>query len=354
MRYALIAAAGVGLALVAALILFLTGAVDFGVTIGACQRDKEIDASLRDGASKAAADFYAAMLNGDSETSYNALSPELQKTFPRADFDAVVARVKDSGPLTDLEPAHSYKPSIIGRPGRSVCGGGDTAVIVSALPDVTQVHEVMSAKTGSNSWALSAWMVQDGETWRVRKFYTSLASMAGHDAAALFDLAKAQAKAGNAFNAMLLYVGAGTIAERGPDIELAVQKQIADALAAHTPPADLKGKAPFTWTFDDATYTVEGVTLTAAQDQLGIVLTHRDQTWDGKDEAAATERNKKLIDGFTTKHPEYAEAFGLVVARIVSADGSATFDTVFDKASGFAEPVAPGTAEPVPATSPSP
>lgn len=335
MRYALMAAGGAGLALVAALILFFTGAVDFGFTVGACQRDQEIDAGVRDGSSKAAVAFYSAMLNGDGESSYGALTPELQKAIPRADFEAMVEQVKAQGPFADLKPAHSYKPSIIGRPGRSICGGGESAVIVSALPDVSQVHEVISAQTANNGWALIAWMVQDGEAWRVRSFYTSLESMVGHDATALFNLAKAQAKAGNAFNAMLLYVGAGSIAERGPDIELAVRKEIADALAAHTPPADIKGRAPFKWQFDGTTYVVEGITLTAAEDQLGFVLTHRDATWDGKDKAAAQERNTALIEGFKTAHPEYAEAFGFIVARIVAQDGSASADTVFDKARGY-------------------
>lgn len=354
MRYALYAAGSVGLAVVAALALFFTGAVDFGVTLGACQRDADIEAAVREGSSKAVLAFYEAMLSGDSDTSYQALTAEMQKAIPRETFDAMVAQVKERG-LADLKIAHSYKPSVFGKPGRSSCGSGDGAVTVSALPDVTQVHEVVSAQTASNGWALSAWMVQDGDTWRVHSFHTSLESMSGQDAAALFDLAKAQAAAGHSFNAMLLYVGAGSIAERGPNMELGIKTQIADALAAQTPPADLKGKAPFTWTFGDAQFTIDAITLTAAQSQLGFVLMHRDPTWDGKDNAIAVERNKKLIEGFTAAHPEYAESFGFIVARIVPQDGSASFDTVFDKTSGFVETAAAAPSEPAePATPPSP
>lgn len=349
MRIALYAAGAVVMALVAALALFFTGAVDFGVTLGACQRDGDIDATVRDGSSKAAVAFYTAMLNGDGETSYNALAPEMQKAIPRANFDSMVEQVKARGPFEDLKPAHAYKPSVMGRAGRSACGGGDTGVIVNAVPDVAQVHEVLSARTTNNGWALTAWMVQDGEHWRVRSFYTSLESMVGKDAAALFNLAKAQDKAGNAFNARLLYVGAASIAERGPDFELAIRKEIADALAAQTPPADLKGKAPFTWTFDGTAYTVEAITLTAAEEQLGFVVMHRDETWDGKDNAEATERNKRLLDAFKIAHPEYAETFGFIVARILSKDG-VTFDTVFDKVQGYIEPPAPAAAPAAPTT----
>lgn len=346
MRTAFIAAGGVAFVVVAALAAFFTGVVDFGVTLGACQRDDEIEASIREGSSKAAEGFFTAMLNGDSESSYAALTPDLQKAIPRATFDTMVEAVTARGPFTDMKPAHAYKPSVVGRAGGSKCGGGETAVTVNAVPGVTQVHEVLTAQTASNGWALTAWMVEDGGAWHVRSFYTSLESMVGQDAAALFNLAKAQAKAGNAFNATLLYVGAGSVVERGPDMKLAIERDIADALAANTPPADLKGKAPFTWTFEDTKYTVEGITLTAAQSQLGFVIAHRDDTWDGKDNAAAAELNKKLIEGFKTAHPEYAEAFGFIVARIVSKDGSASFDTVFDKTNGYVEAAAPAPAAP--------
>lgn len=121
----------------------------------------------------------------------------------------------------------------------------------------------------------------------------------------------------------------------GGEFRLGVSQDVQDAVAKHTAPPELAGNPPFAWTFDGAKFSVEEVQITAVGKELGVMIIHRDTAWDGKDNAEADRRNRKLIDGFVKAHPEYKEAFGFLAARVMRPGEPSGYGTAYSAKTGY-------------------
>jgi hypothetical protein len=317
---------------------FFSGLIKFEADSPAelCRVDDQINAQKRDSAATAAHTFFDRVLTGD-EAAYNALTPEAQTATTRAAFVATLKRVVAGGPYDDLKAEHAYEPVVSANTAHAVCGAttGTDWVQVSAVPDADQIHVVYSAQARNNGVALTAWLVRSEGAWRVRAFNTALATMVGHDTAALLRLANDQKAKGHTFSAHMLYAAAQTTVDRGADLKLGIRQDLESAVAAHEPPVELNGTAPFTWRYDGASFTVENVSIMGIDRKLGLVFLHRDPTWDGEDTGKAERRNKRLIDAFIKAHPGYADTFGFLVARLLEPGKTTGWGTVFDTAKGY-------------------
>lgn len=333
-----------GVVLLGAIAILFSGLINFGgapveptqqtaEAVPPCLADDAIDAPTRTAANNAARAFYDKLLKTDA-TARDALSDDAKNLAPREAFDAMMRTIASNGPYSQLAVEHTYKPTIEGAPGVAGCVGN--TVVVSALPGTNQIHTIFAAKTRNNDWALSAWMIEKDKTWRVNAFYVSMTSITGHTAADILRMGDQQATKGHTFNAYLLYAVARALADRGPNItQLNLMTDIKAALLKQEPPPELKGKMPFSWRLDGATFPVESVTLVGADNKLGLSLLHRDPSWDGKDTGKGERRNKRLIDGFVKAHPEYSEVFSYISVRILEPGKDSGWGTVFDATKGY-------------------
>lgn len=305
-------------------------------TAAPCLADDGIDAARRTAANDAARAFYDALLKGDA-AARDALTDEAKNLVAPDAFETMMRTIIANGPYNDLAVEHTYQPAIVGAPGRVDCAGeGEAkAVSVSALPTANQIHTLFTAKTRNNDWSLTAWMMETDKIWRVHAFYVSMASIVGHTAPDVLRMADDQAQKGHAFNAYLLYAVARNLADRGPNIDLAVTREINAALAKHEAPPELKGAPPFQWNLEGTIFPVEFVALVGTDNKLGLTLLHRDPSWDGKDTGKAERRNKRLIDSFVKAHPEYKDVFTYISARILEPGKDTGWGTVFDAAKGY-------------------
>jgi hypothetical protein len=330
-----------GVVILGAIAVFFSGLIKFDDAVeqaaaAPCLTDDAIDPAVRTAANDAATAFYDKLLKGDA-TARDDLTEEAKKLVATEVFDAMMRTIGSNGPYSDLTVEHTYQPTITGAPGRITCTGDSdaTTVSLSTMPDATQTHTLFTAKTRNNDWSLTTWMVQKDKAWRVHAFYVSMRSIVGHTASNIFGMAEEQAKKGHAFNAYLLYAVAKNLADRGPNIDLGLKQTIDAALKKQTPPPELKGKPPFTWDIEGATFPIEFVALVGTDKKLGLTFLHRDPSWDGKDTGKAERRNKRLIDGFVKTHPEYSEVFSYISARILEPGKDSGWGTVFDATKGY-------------------
>ncbi len=302
-----------------------------------CLSDDAIEPAMRAKAQGFSKAFFEAVLRRDGETAYAMLSPAYRKQTPRDTSDAAVGAIVDGGggAFTRLAPSATYQVSRERQPGRVICGNSETGVQVNALPGDPQVHVLYGAVTPAHEWALTAWLLPAGDTWQVASFYVTISGIAGHDAARLQQLADVQAGKGHAFNAYMLMSAASATAYRGPDFQPILKPRIDAALSALTVPAELAGNPPRVWKFGAKAYSVEQVTIVGAEKQLGLVIQYRDPAWTLTDPDGEV-RNRALIDAFAAKHPDWRQAFGFIVARILRPNESMGWGTVFDAKGGFA------------------
>lgn len=332
------------LAALGVFIFLVVAAVMGWLPLGAgpqCLIGDAIEPATRAKAQSFAKAFFEAVIRRDGETAYAMLTPTYQKATERDVFDAALnAVVESGGTFTKLAPTEVYEVSREGQPGRVICGNSETGIQMNALPGPAQIHALYSAETPTHRWALNAWLIPEGQTWRVASFYVSIAGVGPYDAEALAQLAAVQAGKGNAFNAYLLMSAASATAYRGPDFQPVAKPRIDAALAAMPVPKELAGNPPRTWTFDGKSYSVEQVTIVGAPDKtLGLIIQYRDAEWTLTDEDGEI-RNRALINAFVKKHTTWRESFNFLVARILRPNENMGWGTVLDAKTGYAAPKA--------------
>jgi hypothetical protein len=320
----------------------VVGWIPLGRTIGQCLTDEAADPQVRRGALAASSAFFARVLRQEVVDAYAMLSPSLRGAMAQEKFQNIVTQITDSGGGTfaGLKAEHVYQVERTGQAGRAICGNSAVWVAVNAVPDTPQAHVLYTAKTPAHDWALTAWMVKPDDAWQIASFYITISGIAGRSPEALEKLAKAQTAKGHAFNAYMLMASASATAYRGPDLQLSLKPRIDAVLENMKVPAELAGKPPRSWRMGGRTYSVEQVTIVGAGDALGLVVMHRDPTWDGSD-AEGEVRNRVLLTDFIHAHPEYQEAFGFLVARLLRPGENLGWGTVYDAKTGFAQTTPP-------------
>jgi hypothetical protein len=323
---------------VAAVALLGTGALKFGVNSGTCQVDGEVDTSIKSGIASAAMPFAEKMITGQVEEDYASTTDEVRASIPASKFALdVKAFVIASGPFSDLKVEHTYfvQSSGTGPEARTVCGplDKDDWVAVNIKPGLTQAHVVMSAQTRNNSWAVTLWLLQVGQTWRVQYFNISMSQMVGISAAKMLDMAQTERKAGHDFNASMLYVGAQSMTSRGPAFQLGLEQTLRKDLEDFKSPPELSGKPPFDWVMNGHAYRVGKVTILGVDKKLGLVFELPQTDWKSNEDAAL--RNHAFVDAFVATHPDSSRVISFLVARAIKPDHSGGFGTVYEYGKGY-------------------
>jgi hypothetical protein len=303
-----------------------------------CQIDSEIDTKSRSDIEGAAFDFTNRLVKNDTAGAVALLTGEAQHVMDAKRLAEVEKKtIQPEAPYSKLEVVHTYFVQATGTGNfiRAVCGSqkGDDWAAVAAKPGTAQAHVLVSAETANNRWAFTLWLMPENGTWRVRYFYRGMEGVAGKTLPEMLALARAERDAGRMFNASILYGGLPPLTDRGPVFRLGVAQTIQKEMANVTPPQDIKGQPPFTFSMAGDHYAVANIGALGIGNKLGLLFVLPHQTWKGEKDADVD--NRHFIDAFRKTYPEYAKVFGFVSAQAVKPDNSGVFDTVYQEGTGY-------------------
>ena len=329
--------------LLLSLALLGTSACSGGVFAAGCQADSEIAASASEAPVAVARSFTDAILQGRAQAADAMLSPALRKELQPAQLAALIAEIKRKGPYSGVRTDHVYRVSVTGSGTIPpvLCGtmsDPDHAVTVAADAIPEQYHIVLRASARSSDWAITVWLVPSGQGWVVQGFYAGMQSVSGRDAHEILIEARQQRDAHHDLNAALLYAMLRDLTDRGPGLRLGITAQIRDDMEAFRVPPELAGRPPFRLNWNGKVFAVDQMQVIGVDHTLSLAILYADPRWDGKDSAQADTINREMIDAFRKTHPEYAEIFASVVARLERADKHGGFATVYENAKGYRKP----------------
>jgi hypothetical protein len=320
----------------AAYVVATNNIINLGFHSDVCYEDHELNSADTKSIGSAATAITQAVLSGQDAAAYEILSPELQQHVPRAAFANFIKTSAQLGPFRDPKLAHLYLLDTHGSgpDARAICGTLDgNWVSVAIKPGLRQAYAVFTAETQNNGWEFVYWLVPNGDSWRLQDIHISTASVAGHDARDLLDMARRERDAGRSFNATMLYAGAKDMAGRGPAFQLAIGQTLDSDLKAFVAPPELRGATPLIWTLNGKEYRVTQVALIGIGKQLGLGFVLPQTVWTNSADVDA--RNREFLDGFRAKHPDYAKVFSFLVGRAMKPDNSGGFGTAYDNQKGY-------------------
>lgn len=297
-----------------------------------CLNDDEIAADDRMAIEHAGLDFARRVVDGDLDGAYGLLAPETVQAMARDRF-ADTAR-----PLADL--IRPFQDPIVRRTllltgaekggGSMPCGSFDPdegRVMLKYGKAAKQGYVLVEGKSGYQRWTLVLWLVAAPD-WRVAHFQAALTLLAGRSATDLRNAARAERDRGHAFTAFMLYDWAGILADRGPNLQIALQSEIrkeADAAPLQRP-KELQGALPRTWSLGGQTFTIGEIGPYDIGGELFLKLVQDIGPWTG--DADADGRNRQLIAAFTESFPDYASAFAGLAVFARDDKGNRTHRTI--------------------------
>lgn len=326
--------------LAAALLLFGLSGCSFGAATSLCQADADIPAGVQGAPVALAKSFADAVLSGQPQSAYAQLAPDLQDKVPPATFGALIRKVGVTGPYAGLGVDHVYRVTVAGagQVPPVLCGSPsnpDKWAMVAALPVGDQFHVVMTSNSRNNAWTINVWLVPAGTGWRVEAFNVGLQTIGGRSASAILAEARQQRDSGHQFNAAMLYAVLPALIDRGQAFQPGITQEVRSDLAAFKPPTEFAGKPPFAVVWDGRRFSVDRIEVTGFGPVMDLVILYTDPSWNGTDYVRAEAINHGLIDAFRAAHPDYAEKFAGVVARLQRADRKGGFATVYENARGY-------------------
>jgi hypothetical protein len=329
---ALLLAGGIGAAFATGLISLNLGALG-----GSCEEDNEIATAQRNDIDKAAMAATTAALVPDAEAIYSMMTQEARSSTTAAQLAEGFKLIQSSGPYMNPKIVHTYFLTTVGGGAdtHTVCGplGGTEWVAVEVKPGKSQAHVLASAQTRNNDWAVTIWLLPEGNSWRVQYIHLGLSTMVGRSPSDLLTLARRQRDVGHAFNAAMLYAGARSLLDRGPAFQLGVVQALQEDASKFSTPTELQGQPPFVWKMKGSTFKVAHVTILGVDKKLGLVFDLPLEVWNGNDNADG--KNRNFLDAFIATHSEYSPTFGFLVARAFKPDGSGGFSTVYEVGKGY-------------------
>jgi hypothetical protein len=297
-----------------------------------CLVDGQVPADLRAAVETEGLGFVRAILAGDTAAAYDSFTAETKTHLPLDRFTEMAAQAQQSfRGITGLHVAHVYMPSEVG-PGaerRIACGSAVDGVRVTARAGVRQAHLLIEGDTGGNGVGFVLWLLQ-GQTWQVQNLYLGMSEMAGRSAADIWHLARVQAKRQHAFNAALLYAAAGTLAERGPDLELGFAPALRQEIAQVKPPHALQGQSTLSWHLGDKVYAILAVGPVGIHSKLYLMINWQSANW--ADDAEAEARNRLLMTDFARVFPEYVDVFAGVIVSALAEDSDRGYRSFYTSA----------------------
>ena len=123
---------------------------------------------------------------------------------------------------------------------------------------------------------------------------------------------------------------AAALLNGGPNLKFGLSDLIDKDLAALTLPADVSGKAPFTWKAGARSFRVTDIAVNASGKNLVLQLRQELPQWG--DTSFLEAENQALLAALHANHAEYREVFGSVMIYAVGPghtdDGYRTVETV--------------------------
>lgn len=339
MRIALIV---VALVVVAA---FAAAAMGFSLRIGpvlsVCSRDNEIPAADRAAIVRGAQEFVALVRSGAPEAVRNAMSSEARQSTELRAIEAAQhsAAALSSGADVSVEEVYKLFVPIGSREGMSICGDTRNPSMVARHGGANVALVVFSEPLNGSARHWTVYLEREAGAWRVRHFQFGLSAIAGRDGADFRALARAQARAGNTFNAALLYQIATRLVDRGESFQPAAQYGLARERSSAAPHPDISGAAPYTFHLGERSFLVSNLNVTGTGDQKTVLILT--QPGEPLTATEAAQRNRELIDAMNSERPEWRAVFDALVASYPTGPNT-NWRTVYTSDAGYlAEPETP-------------
>jgi hypothetical protein len=329
-------AAFLGLAVGAAWYL---GFIKIGAQGTVCNVDGGMDASSRTAMEAVARQYLADLLAGRTGNRQKMMTDEAWAAVSQqGSAQKMQVLIRQIGPFTTPRLDHFYHVVSAGAGGarHTLCTAGDGKdwVSLQTIPGREQAYVLFSTTgRGKDDWAVTEWLVREDGAWRIENYAIMHASMAGHDARELLNLARRERAAGHRFNATMLYVGAQSLVNRGPALQLALTQTIGSDEQDYPMASELTGKPPFAWGMNGNVYSVTRVLILSVYGKLGLSFDLPQKSWSGPDAADAA--NRAFLTDFVAAHPEVPKVFGYLVARADKPDNSGGWGTVWSAEKGF-------------------
>jgi hypothetical protein len=297
-----------------------------------CSHDDEIAAGERAALEQAGLDFAHRVADGDLDGAYGLLAPEAAQSMGRdtvADFlrsiDGYISPFQDPAIRRTLLLTEAEKGG-----GAMPCGTFDPAegqVTVKYGKAAKQGYTVIEGKSGNQRWTFILWMIA-GPDWRVEHFQVALTTIAGRSATDLLNAARSERDKGHAFNAFVLYDWAGVLAERGPNLQIALQSDVRKEAEASPlqRPQELQGTWPRAWSLAAQRFIIGEIGLYDLDGGLFLKLVQDVGPW--TDDADADRHNRDLIQAFAAAFPDYASAFAGLAVFARDVKGNRLYRTV--------------------------
>ena len=338
--------AAVGLVLFVArggLIVIPFSGISLNVT--SCGTDADVPTTERLPYESAALAFTRLVLTGQAKDAWRLFSDRAKKTGTQEDFTTYAENLAKGMPNISgtLHVVHSYRymtagiaqPDEIVWDSCTLMAGGSLGTpantVEVALTSIRlQSYVVVEGTANGTNWAAYLWMIPQGHDWIVQHFYLSAAALAGRSTQDVVALARVQAKKGNIFNAWMLYRGAVSTLDGGPNFKYGLVSDIEKEALALDVPADIKGAPPYTWKSGDRSFHIVIAQAAGVEKDIVLYLRHELDKWDI--ESALDAQNQQLLKVLHAEYPEYKDVFTKVVVEGAvpshNGDGYRTVETV--------------------------
>jgi len=205
---------------------------------------------------------------------------------------------------------------------------------VAVGPAAKQAHVLFTAPTnGEGVVTYVIWLQVEEANWRIAAFWVSPSQMAGRSGVDWWEIAKKQRQERHDFNAALIYETAQSLLDRGPNYQGPMILAVMSDARTLTPPKELSGQFPLTWSMDGKTFKVVGVRHTGTSGGRSVLAIV--QLSDFTSNEDADRQNHLLIDAFNKTHPEWREVFDWLASKTCKPDGSLCFGSVYERKSGY-------------------
>jgi hypothetical protein len=297
-----------------------------------CAADDEVSAKDREAVAQVALKFVQDALGPDTASAYTAFTADAKESVPLEQFvSGFQNTIKPMGPFKNLRVAHTYVPQVTGgtQEQRVVCGNLSSPegwVAVNAKPGPAEAYAIVEGDTVNNTHAFVIWLLPEQSGWRVQYVHFATTTMVGKSAVDLQKIAATENAKQHTLNALILYVAALQLADRGPFFQLGIRPEIEKAIGNVPRPSILQGQAPFVWTFDKSTFKVLNVGPIGIGGKIYLLVSQEVEPW--AEDKQADHENRDLINAFAKAYPEYKEAFAGIVVRAHERGGTRGFGTV--------------------------
>jgi hypothetical protein len=288
----------------------------FNLTGYECKADDEIPKDERGELEQAGLKFVQAVASKRSDDAYAMMTAHARETVTVDAIKGFVEQVQGLELTGALKVDHAYLVEVdnfIGKSLRTTCSLSrhEDDWIAVATPGPKQAYVLVRGDSTNNAWTFILRLAPD-QGWHVEHAQFQMTAAAGKGVEDVWALAREQRDRDHHFNAVLLYILASELAQRGPNFQLGMLSKIRSEMAKLQVPSELQGNAPFTWRFGSSEYKIRKVAVTGIGGKLYLDIMQEILPW--TDDTEADRENRKLMNEFKQAFPEYREAFELTVA----------------------------------------